>query len=71
MRADFIRIYKSVHTWTGIISGMALFIAFYAGALTVFKEPLARWVSPPSETRPVPLSETPGLILEALARAPP
>ncbi|HHK4071170.1 PepSY-associated TM helix domain-containing protein [Pseudomonas aeruginosa] len=70
MRADFIRIYKSVHTWTGIISGMALFIAFYAGALTVFKEPLARWVSPPSETRPVPLSETPGLILEALARDP-
>ena len=36
MRADHVRIYKSVHTWTGILSGLALFIAFYAGALTVF-----------------------------------
>lgn len=47
MRAEFVRIYKSVHTWTGIIAGMALFIAFYAGALSIFKEPLARWASPP------------------------
>ncbi len=37
MRADFVRNYKSVHTWTGILSGLALFIAFYAGALTVFR----------------------------------
>ena len=42
MRSEFIRIYKSVHTWTGIIAGMALFIAFYAGAITIFKAPLAR-----------------------------
>lgn len=48
MRADYIRIYKSVHTWTGIISGIALFIAFYAGALTVFKEPIRRWSTPPA-----------------------
>ena len=24
MRADYIRIYKSVHTWTGIVAGMDL-----------------------------------------------
>lgn len=48
MRTEFIRIYKSVHTWTGILAGMALFIAFYAGALTIFKSPLERWATPPS-----------------------
>jgi hypothetical protein len=48
MRSDTLRTYKTVHTWTGIIAGLALFIAFYAGALTMFKAPIARWVSPPS-----------------------
>jgi uncharacterized iron-regulated membrane protein len=48
MRTEFIRIYKSVHTWTGIVAGMALFIAFYAGAITIFKAPLERWATPPS-----------------------
>lgn len=70
MRADFIRIYKSVHTWTGILSGMALFIAFYAGALTVFKEPINRWASPPSATPAVPLAQAQGLITQTLAAQP-
>lgn len=70
MKTDFIRIYKSVHTWTGIISGMALFIAFYAGALAVFKEPLTRWASPPQEERLLPLAEAKGLMLKTLAAHP-
>ena len=70
MRTDYVRIYKSIHTWTGILSGMALFIAFYAGALTVFKEPLERWVAPPNETRHVPLEDTQQLILKTLAAHP-
>jgi len=70
MRTDFVRIYKSVHTWTGILTGMALFIAFYAGALTVFKEPLARWVAPPAEMRPVTLADAPQLIARTLAEHP-
>jgi uncharacterized iron-regulated membrane protein len=70
MRADVIRLYKSVHTWTGILAGMALFIAFYAGALTLFKEPLARWITPPAATRFVPLAETPALISRTLAAHP-
>lgn len=70
MRADYIRIYKSVHTWTGILTGMALFIAFYAGALTVFKEPLTRWATPPAVVAPVPLEETPGLIARTLQARP-
>lgn len=70
MRTDFVRIYKSIHTWTGIVAGMALFIAFYAGALTVFKEPLTRWVTPPNETRFVPLAETQQLIIRTLVAQP-
>lgn len=70
MRTDFIRVYKSVHTWTGILSGLALFIAFYAGALTVFKEPLARWATPPSPVRMAPLEEAPELIAKTLAARP-
>ena len=66
MRADYIRIYKSVHTWTGILSGMALFVAFYAGALTAFKEPLRRWSTPPAAfVQPVPMDEAQPLIARA------
>lgn len=72
MSSEFIRIYKSVHTWTGIVAGMALFIAFYAGAITIFKEPLARWATPPSATHgaSVPLEEAPALIVRTLQDHP-
>ncbi|MNK18631.1 hypothetical protein D3C87_368390 [compost metagenome] len=70
MRADVIRIYKSVHTWTGILTGMALFIAFYAGALTVFKEPIARWASPGPAVALAPLETAPDLIARTLAARP-
>lgn len=70
MRSEFVRIYKAIHTWTGIITGMALFIAFYAGALTIFKEPLAAWASPPVAVSMVPLADTPKLIAGVLAADP-
>lgn len=70
MRADYIRIYKSVHTWTGILAGMALFIAFYAGALTVFKDPLTRWATPPAAVPLVPLDEVPALIARTVEAQP-
>lgn len=72
MRAQTLRTYKTVHTWVGIVSGMALFIAFYAGALTIFKEPLARWVSPPQagSVQDVPLEQVPSLIAQTLAAHP-
>jgi uncharacterized iron-regulated membrane protein len=70
VRAEIVRVYKAVHTWAGILSGMALFIAFYAGALTVFKEPLARWVAPPAAQTALPLSEAPALILQTLRAHP-
>lgn len=70
MRADYLRIYKSVHTWTGILTGMALFIAFYAGALTIFKDPIARWASPAPAAAMAPLETAPDLIARTLAVRP-
>jgi len=68
--SELIRIYKAVHTWTGILTGMALFIAFYAGAITLFKEQLVAWATPPaaSPARGVPLSAAPELINQTIAR---
>lgn len=48
IRSDILRVYQSLHTWTGICAGMLLFIGFFGGALTMFKQPLERWVSAPS-----------------------
>ncbi len=45
---------------------MALFVAFYAGALTAFKEPLRRWSTPPAAfVQPVPMDEAQPLIARA------
>jgi uncharacterized iron-regulated membrane protein len=43
MKASTIRTYLSVHTWVGLVAGLGLFIAFYAGALTVFVHELQHW----------------------------
>ncbi|RSZ56272.1 PepSY domain-containing protein [Massilia atriviolacea] len=43
MKAEIVRTYKVVHTWVGILSGVMLFIAFYAGAFTMFKPEIGRW----------------------------
>ncbi|MGF7156256.1 PepSY-associated TM helix domain-containing protein [Novosphingobium gossypii] len=60
---DAVRMYKEIHGWVGIIAGLALFIAFYAGALTMFEEPLQRWASQPSTLSPAPaLERTPELV---------
>jgi uncharacterized iron-regulated membrane protein len=41
--SDLIKVHKSLHTWVGIVAGMLLFVGFFAGSLTMFKEPLDRW----------------------------
>ena len=71
IRADIVKMYKDVHTWVGIVSGLALFIAFYAGAITMFEGPLKRWASPPPELAvPVPLEQTQELISKTIAQYP-
>jgi uncharacterized iron-regulated membrane protein len=71
IRAAIVKVYRPVHTWIGITCGFALFIAFYAGALTMFREPIARWASPPAVgVAAVPLEDAPRL-LELVASAHP
>lgn len=47
MKSSTLRTYQTIHTWTGLMAGFALFIAFFAGALTVFHNDIATWQSPP------------------------
>jgi len=69
--SDVIKIYKEVHIWIGIICGLMLFIAFYAGAITMFEKPLERWATPPSTlAAPPPLKDAEKLLAAVLAAYP-
>lgn len=68
-RAGLIKTYKQVHTWTGLLSGLALFVAFYAGAITMFKEPIARWSAPQASLQTT-LPQLPALIDQVMAAHP-
>ena len=70
IRADTYRTYLAVHTWTGIVTGLALFIAFYAGALTMFKAPLLSWATPPTTTSAGSIEAAGRLLERAWADAP-
>ena len=52
IRSDILRTYQSIHTWTGITTGLLLFIAFFAGALTMFKSPITHWAVPENHVLP-------------------
>tara|TARA_R110002049_G_scaffold232354_2_gene404901 strand:+ start:178 stop:1779 length:1602 start_codon:yes stop_codon:yes gene_type:complete len=43
MKPATLKSFLDVHTWTGLGTGLVLFVAFYAGALTVFWEELDVW----------------------------
>lgn len=71
VRADVIKVYKDVHIWVGILSGLMLFIAFYAGAITMFEKPLERWATPPTSlSAPPPLEQADALVAALLAQHP-
>lgn len=72
IRSDILRIYQSLHTWVGIGAGMLLFIGFFAGALTMFKEPLDRWASSPASMQAVRATEADldQLVAQVLERFP-
>ncbi|MFT8464127.1 PepSY-associated TM helix domain-containing protein [Acetobacter persici] len=71
LRADFVQLYRDVHSWVGIIAGLFLFVAFYAGAVNMFEEPLQSWASAPvALPPPVSLERTPELLQKALSAHP-
>lgn len=66
-----LRIYTSVHTWAGLIAGMALFIAFYAGAITLFHPELHFWSDPELRgTRPEAVPTAQALLDDVAAKEP-
>nr|WP_298796623.1 PepSY-associated TM helix domain-containing protein [uncultured Acetobacter sp.] len=71
IRADLVQLYRDVHSWVGILAGLFLFVAFYAGAVTMFEEPLQSWASAPvALPPPVSLEQTPELLQKAFAAHP-
>ncbi len=47
-----LRTYTTLHSWVGLIAGFALFVAFYAGALTVFHHDIPLWQTPQAIEQP-------------------
>jgi uncharacterized iron-regulated membrane protein len=66
IRSDIIKVYKDVHIWIGIVCGLMLFIAFYAGSVTMFEKPLERWATPPSTLAAAPSLERADALVEAV-----
>lgn len=46
MTGELLRRYRTLHGWAGILCALPLFIAFYAGVLTLFKPALDAWARP-------------------------
>ncbi|MFT8480287.1 PepSY-associated TM helix domain-containing protein [Gluconobacter oxydans] len=71
IRSDILRVYREVHSWVGICAGLLLFVAFFAGAISMFEQPLQSLTTPRLDMpAAVPLSRTPEL-LDQIFRAYP
>lgn len=66
-----VRTYRQVHSWIGISCGLALFIAFYAGAITMFEDRVREWAAGPTHLpEPVELARTPELLARIIEEHP-
>ena len=43
MPSSDISVFRRLHTWVGLIAGMVLFVAFYAGVITLFRGAVTQW----------------------------
>jgi uncharacterized iron-regulated membrane protein len=64
-----LRTFTTLHSWVGMLAGFALFVAFYAGAITVFHHPLQQWASPQLAAT-ASLDDAQQLLDQVLARHP-
>ncbi|WP_373988236.1 PepSY-associated TM helix domain-containing protein [Duganella sp. BuS-21] len=69
MKASTLRTFISVHTWMGLIAGFGLFIAFYAGSVTLFHEQLGAWETPAAQVAAP--QHDPQLLIDAVLQAQP
>lgn len=68
-----LRTFTHVHSWAGLVAGFALFVAFYAGAITVFEQPVQRWASmrdAAALSAPAAMSDAQHLLDTVLTRHP-
>lgn len=71
MRLEVFKNYQQVHIWTGILSGLLLYICFVAGAFTMFKAPLNQWALQAEQRLPaITYAQYDGLIQQVLAAHP-
>lgn len=71
IRPDIVQVYREVHSWVGILCGLFLFVAFYAGSISMFEQPLQNWLTPaPTLPEPIGLEATPELLQKAFAEHP-
>lgn len=71
MRLAAFKNYQQVHIWTGILSGLLLYICFVAGAFTMFKAPLNQWALQADQRLPaIAYAQYDTLIQEVLAAHP-
>ncbi len=66
-----LRTFTTLHSWMGMVAGFALFVAFYAGAITVFHHDLQQWSTPRAvDAAPATLDDAQRLLDGVLARHP-
>lgn len=71
MKSSTLRTFISVHTWVGLAAGFCLFIAFYAGAVTIFHDELLTWETASSTAQPVESTAGAQALIEAVLKAHP
>lgn len=59
-----------LHTWSGILTSLLLLICFLAGSLSVYRDTLNRWATPPQTAHPYDPAQTAALIRATLAAHP-
>ncbi|ARW11449.1 PepSY-associated TM helix domain-containing protein [Acetobacter ascendens] len=71
IRTDIVQMYRDIHSWVGILAGVFLFVAFYAGGISVFEVPLQNWLTKPvALPAPVTVQQVPDLMQKAFAAYP-
>ncbi len=70
MRAETLKRHIDLHAWVGILTGLALFVAFFAGALNMFHHELHHWQEPAATETAAPDANMQALLDTVVANNP-
>jgi uncharacterized iron-regulated membrane protein len=71
MKPDTLRRLHSAHTWAGVSTSWILFIAFFAGSITVFSPEVHEWVVPQARRASAPTAQDVAALVAAVTQAHP